>query len=256
MPLSNSQLKRTAKQLIRQSKPNVIYVAAIYCVLTIILSILSSRLIDAGVTDSRLQWFMTYMDQGSIDQATQVLLSMMPSGSAVLIYLLLEASISIVAVGFNIFLLRTIRRDSPSTGNLLDGFGFFWRILLTSILINLFTVLWGLLLIIPGIIASYSYSMALYLLIDHPEYSVMDCIRESKRMMRGHKMEFFLLQLSFIGWLLLVQLSSLPGMWMLSMVQLWTVPYISMTCALYYEILRTGSVFLALPGQDEVPPVI
>ena len=256
MPLSTAQLKRTAKQMIRQSKPNVITVGAIYCILTIILSILSSRLINSGFTDSKYQWFLSYLENGSMDQAFRVLRDMTPSGGAVAIYLLLEASIAIVAVGFDIFLLRTIRGDSPSVGNLLDGFGFFWRILLINILIDLFVTLWGLLLIIPAIIASYSYSMATYLLIDHPEYSVMDCIRESKRMMRGHKMEFFLLQLSFIGWILLVQLSMLPGMWMLSALQLWTVPYISMTCVLYYEILRTGGVQPVLPGQDNVPPTM
>lgn len=254
MPLSIAQLKNTAKQVIRQSKPNVIAVGAVYCVLTIILSILSSRLISTGYSDSKYQWFLSYIASGDFDPAIRVLMDMRPSGGAVAIYLLLEASIAIVAVGFNVFLLRTIRGDSPSAGNLLDGFGFFWRILLINILMDLFVALWGLLLVIPGIIASYSYSMALYLLIDHPEYSVMDCIRESKRMMRGHKMEFFILQLSFIGWMLLVQFSVLPGMRILSALQLWTVPYISMTFALYYEILRTGGVHFVLPNS--VPPTM
>ena len=66
---------------------------------------------------------------------------------------------------------------------------------------------------------------ALYLLLDHPEMGVTECIRESKRLMRGHKAELFILDLSFIGWALL---SVIP------FVSIYTIPYTEATYALYY----------------------
>ncbi len=252
---SNRELKISARQLIRISKPNVIAVGTVYCLLGIVLSVLSSQIMYGNVTPGRYEQLLNYVSSGAAEQAARVLETMMPGGSSVLIYVLLELCSMVVAVGFNIFLLRTVRGDNPSYGNLLDGFGFFWRILLLNILVDLFVSLWSLLFIVPGVIAALRYSQATLILIDHPEYSVMDCIRASKQMMRGHKGELFWLELSFIGWSLLVSLSSVPGLWFFSGLQVWTVPYMSMTFVLYYEVLRTGRLWNQAPAGPELPPM-
>ena len=114
-----------------------------------------------------------------------------------------------------------------------------------NILIAVFTILWSLLFLIPGIIAAYSYSQAIYILVDDPSKSPLQCLRESKAMMRGHKMELFKLQWSFFGWYLLASLPTFGYA-----VQVWTVPYISMSYALYYEQLAYGSI-----GRDYEEPV-
>lgn len=67
----------------------------------------------------------------------------------------------------------------------------------------LFTFLWSLLLIIPGIIASYGYSMTPFILAENPQMTAREAIRESKELMRGNKWRLFCLELSFIGWSLL-----------------------------------------------------
>ena len=72
-------------------------------------------------------------------------------------------------------------------------------------------------------------------MLDHPEMSVLKCISESKRMMKGHKWELFVLDLSFIGWSFLALIPYIGYA-----VQVWTLPYISTTLALYYEALRTA----------------
>ena len=69
-----------------------------------------------------------------------------------------------------------------------------------GILTMIFTFLWTLLFIIPGIIKAYAYSMAYYIKADNPTYTATQAIDESQRMMRGHKFELFVLDLSFIGW--------------------------------------------------------
>ena len=75
----------------------------------------------------------------------------------------------------------------------------FKGLFLLNLMQNLFIVLWTLLFILPGIVAELSYSMSYFVKVDHPEYNWSQCISESKRLMSGHKGEFFVLQLSFLG---------------------------------------------------------
>lgn len=73
----------------------------------------------------------------------------------------------------------------------------------TLFLRDIFLFLWGLLFIIPGIVKSYSYRMVPYIITDHPEISGTEAITLSRKMMKGHKMEAFFFDLSFLGWILL-----------------------------------------------------
>lgn len=98
-----------------------------------------------------------------------------------------------------------------------------------AILQGLFVFLWSLLLVVPGIIAAYRYRQALYLLLDHPEKSAWQCLRESAAVMRGHKWELFVLDLSFLGWMLLSAL--------FAPVSIWLDPYRAITNANYYNRL-------------------
>lgn len=81
--------------------------------------------------------------------------------------------------------------------------GHFLQYFLVGLLTGIFTFLWGLLFVIPGIVKSYAYAMAPYLAIHDPEMKAMDCIDNSKAIMKGHKGQLFLLDLSFIGWYIL-----------------------------------------------------
>ena len=102
------------------------------------------------------------------------------------------------------------------------------KLIWVSILVGIFSFLWTLLLIIPGIIKSLSYSQAFFLLRDHPEYTSLEAISESKRRMKGYKWKYFLMNLSFIGWGLLCLISLGIGF-------LWLTPYISASMATFYN---------------------
>ena len=78
-----------------------------------------------------------------------------------------------------------------------------WKLVGMNLLRSLLVGLWSLLLVIPGIIAGYRYSMADYLLINHPEMGAVEALRRSKELMRGNKMAAFSLDWSFLGWVLL-----------------------------------------------------
>ncbi|MCM3124784.1 MULTISPECIES: DUF975 family protein [unclassified Mesobacillus] len=100
----------------------------------------------------------------------------------------------------------------------------------TSILVGIFTILWSLLLIIPGIIKGISYSQVFFLLRDNPQLSALEAITESKIRMKGYKWKYFLLNLSFIGWAFIAIFTFGIGF-------LWLAPYISTANATFYNEL-------------------
>lgn len=114
--------------------------------------------------------------------------------------LILFGPISIGVASFSLHLVRKTEKQNQF-GTLLDGFhGNVGTNILVGILYCLFTFLWSLLFVIPGIVKSIAYSQSYYIALDHPEYDASTCITESRKMMVGHKWKYFCLQLSFIGW--------------------------------------------------------
>ena len=90
-------------------------------------------------------------------------------------------------------------------GTLLDGFrsGHYVNIVLTMFLRDLFTALWSLLLVVPGIVKHYEYLMVPYIIAENPAMDYKEAFQISKQMMDGEKMEAFIMDLSFLGWYLL-----------------------------------------------------
>ncbi|CAG7631203.1 DUF975 family protein [Paenibacillus allorhizosphaerae] len=135
-----------------------------------------------------------------------------------------------LALGVVVFFLRLVRREPNEIQDVFSGFTRFVPSFLLYLLSAVFVFLWTLLLIVPGIIAGLRYSMAFYIMHDHPELTAMEAIERSKQMMYGHKWRYFLLSLSFIGWALLCVLTLGIGL-------LWLIPYMSATNANFYENL-------------------
>ena len=121
------------------------------------------------------------------------------------------------------------------------GGGRYWRNVLGMFLVGLFTFLWTLLFIIPGIIKSYAYAMTPYILVDNPELSPNEARLKSIEIMRGHKWKFFGLQLSFIGWFLLCILSLGVGF-------IWLIPYVRTSYAAFYLNLKEELELKAAPA--------
>ena len=128
------------------------------------------------------------------------------------------------------FIKLTEQSESPTLNCLFDGFNDFSETFLLNLMMSIFVFLWSLLLVIPGIIKAYAYSMAFYIKNDNPSYNWKQCLDESQKMMDGHKWQLFCLQFSFIGWDLLAALT-------LGIGYLWLNPYRSMTEACFYRNL-------------------
>lgn len=137
-----------------------------------------------------------------------------------------------VQYGYVIAFLDSLRSGEDfNIKSLFGGYNDWSRITGTYLLVQIFTVLWMLLLIVPGIIKAISYSQTFYVLKDNPSLSYNAAIERSMEMMQGHKWEYFCLYFSFIGWILLVIIS-------FGVASLWVSPYMSATFAHYYENLK------------------
>ena len=139
--------------------------------------------------------------------------------------------------GFQTLFLGAVRGGDATAKDLFEGYNKeqFSRVLTTTLLYYVYVFLWSLLLLIPGCIKAYSYAMTPYILKDNPEMKNNAAIEESMRMMDGHKLELFMLDLSFIGWAILSILTCCIGF-------LWLVPYMNMARVNFYEDLKKASV--------------
>ena len=135
----------------------------------------------------------------------------------------------VLSYGYIAYQLRVVRGEASGFGNLLDGFAITGRAIALTLLIDALVMVASAALLVPGLILSYAYAMASYLQVDHPDWSPVRCMRESRLMMRGHKWELFVLQLSFLGWQIL---ATIPG------VSIFVKPYVAFTETVFYENLR------------------
>jgi uncharacterized membrane protein len=108
-----------------------------------------------------------------------------------------------------------------------------WTAVRLIFLQAIYTFLWSLLLLIPGIVKAYAYSQSFTVLADHPEMTASECIRESMRLTDGHKFDLFVLNLSFILWGLV---SAVPIVGYLAMI-FYVEPYILITSANTYRFM-------------------
>lgn len=134
-------------------------------------------------------------------------------------------------VGFYAYTLRIARSENVTLGFIFDGFNDFGRCVATFFLILIYTLLWSLLLIIPGIMASFSYTMTYFILIDNPDMKANEAIKESKRLMMGNRWKLFCLGFRFIGWYLL-------GLATVGIGFFWIVPYFLVTLSNFYEDIK------------------
>jgi uncharacterized membrane protein len=130
--------------------------------------------------------------------------------------------------------IKLVRNEPFRLENLFDGFSRYGTAVISMILMEIFVMLWSILLIIPGIIAGLRYSMTFFIIYDNPGISAMDALKASKEMMVGYKGKLFLLYLSFIGWVLLCILTLGIGL-------LWLAPYTIASFANFYQNIKDAN---------------
>jgi uncharacterized membrane protein len=136
-----------------------------------------------------------------------------------------------MCMGVTMIFLRIYRKEPFEMGQVLDGFKDFSRTFTAYLLIAIFTFLWMLLLIVPGIIAGLGYSMTFFIMAENPGISATDAMSKSKQMMMGYKWDLFRLGLSFIGWMILCVFTCGIGF-------LWLESYIFASITLFYKKIK------------------
>jgi uncharacterized membrane protein len=160
-----------------------------------------------------------------------------------LISLITGAATPILGAGFligpsfsmSIFMiyLGMTRNIKPRVGDIFKGFDIFGKALWLSIITGFFVMLWTMLFIIPGMVKALSYSMAPYILAENPNMTAREALRESKRITDGYKLKLFVLELSFIGWIMLGSLT-------LGLLYIWLTPYMNATLANAYLVIKNN----------------
>jgi uncharacterized membrane protein len=175
--------------------------------------------------------------------------------------LLEKTIINIITLALNIILFvgtlkfslnHTSIERTPLLDDIFSGFKVFIKALMIYIIMTICIVIGLVLLIIPGIIAALMFSQALYILVDDNNKSAIGCLKESINMMKGNKLKFLMLSLSFLGWIILIILPlfililfPLPIYFLLIYILLLSIglalflPYLNVTFALFYLEVKT-----------------
>ena len=187
---------------------------------------------------------VTYPDLGEIIQTLlPVLIVILLFGLASAVVFSMVASV--ISVGYAKFNLDLIDKKEINIKTLFIYFPQIIRTFVTSLLVSIYVLLWTLLFIIPGIIASYSYAMVPYILAENPSLKASEVLTESRRMMKGNRWRLFCLEISFIGWMILC-------IFTLGIGNLFLNPYMSAARADFYrEVSDTDpSKTLSQPEED------
>ena len=159
--------------------------------------------------------------------------------------LVLNLFLHLLLCGYNLYTLRAVRgEETGGVETLFACFRQFGRFVVAYLLMNLLILLWSLLFVIPGVIATLAYSQTVYIMLDDPDITPMEALRASTQLMRGHKGEYFVLSLSFLGWAFL-------SLFTFGLLNIWLNPYQMLTYANYYNALSGWAPIVT--GDPEAP---
>ncbi len=133
-----------------------------------------------------------------------------------------------VYAGIYAYLLKFVRNHEFDLSYLTKFYPMFGKLFLIYLLSIILVAVGFVCLIIPGIIIALGLSMVFYVAVDSPHLTATECIAKSWEMMKGHKREYFLLQLSFIGWVILTPFT-------LGLLAIWLVPYMNTANTIFYN---------------------
>ena len=205
----NQDYKNAALSVLKGNWAPAVVCAIVYVLIAVVISVFQpSVATDDGVTGTQGAMSLVYM----------------------LLYIFVM--LPIILGMYQTFNVLYTDGDNKLTSNMFKlAFGAYGRNLAAMLLMSVFTLLWTLLFIIPGVIKTIAYSLTPYILKDFPELTPNQVINLSQKMMKGHKLDFFCLVLSFLGWALLCILT-------LGIGTLWLSPYVYTSFAAFYQDVK------------------
>ena len=223
--MDTSEIRRKAREHLQSNWALSIGVAAVACLLGGLL-IGTSFLPNIQFSPSREFSLLFPFTWQVTDTIRITIKSGLPSLAAFLIG-------GVLQLGYARFLLKQHDGKALDFSDLFSQFDRFGTGFAQNFLRTLYTFLWSLLLIVPGIIAALSYAMTPFILEEHPELTASEAIARSKALMDGHKMDLFILNLTFLGWDILCALTANIG-------HLFLNPYKNAAYAVFYREITQG----------------
>lgn len=187
--IDRAQLKAESKQLLRTAAVPPIFMALLYLGIEQVLN-LAADFFDVSIEYS----------PGNILGFS---VSRLPGITSLFVTILISLVVWLLSAGFTCYCLGVRRGEKMPYSTLFEGFSFAGKVIALTLVMGVFVALWSLLFVIPGIVAIYRYSFAMFYLCENPERGVMECLNLSKQSTRGYKWQYFILGLSFFGWYLL-----------------------------------------------------
>ena len=230
------ELKLRAKDAMKKAAPNIFLVAFVCLLLTNAPTFVTEGpTIRLMLKADSLEEMMYIYENGGAAVTGGILLTLATFAMSIFL--------NLVTCGWQLYTLRASREEETGgLETLFACFQQFWRFLSAILLMGLFPALGTMLFIIPGIVAIYAYSQTIYIMLDHPELSAMEAIAASKQMMRGHKAELLVLELSFIGWAIVAGFT-------FGILLIWLEPYMQVSKANFYNAV-SGWQHYVVPEPD------
>lgn len=208
--MTSSELKLKAKEQLQGKKLNAALMILVVVLIEGILSTVISKI---------------FPGESMVYEGIKVT-SSSPIGS------IIETFVTVfLGLGMTSYYMKIARGEEASISDLFSKGNILLKAFVTSILTGLAVFGGTLLLIVPGILLAFGYSMINYIYIDNPEIGMVEVMKKSREMMKGHKWQYFCLSLSFIGWAIL-------GVFTVGILYFWLLPYIGVAQVNFYESIK------------------
>ena len=227
--LNRKEIKQHAKELIRSGQVSPLIMGAILVAVSFVLNRLVSML-EYGTffPTFDVQQYMTHAFNGDIFSMEALMPTARTGLSVTFFSLLVSLFIIVLTGGFQLYCMGIRQGLRMPYSTLLDGLGVAGKLIWCAILIWIRVFLWSLLFVIPGIVAGYRYRFAYFNILTDSSLSANDAINLSCRQTDGMKMDLFVLDLSFFGWMILSSLT-------FGLLEIWLMPYMVLSELAYFE---------------------
>lgn len=239
MLLDRKALKAEAKSIVKSAHVSAYTFTLIFILLGLALTALSNCVGTEVNVDPEIA---AMMDQYGVRFYSLPVLVKVPASIAGFIGLFTFFMEGVLNAGYTLYHLGIRDGKEMPYGTLFDGFTFVGKVILLTLVMSLFIFLWSLLFLIPGIIAGYRYRFAMLNLCENPEIGVMEAIRMSKAQTTGYKWQLFVLDLSFLGWIILVGLTA-------GILGIWVTPWMQQTLVGYFHQCKLATGVGSFPVQ-------
>lgn len=232
--MNRALLKQDAKNAMRQAQPHPVLVTLVYLAIAAALSAVFGIVATVTGIASVSVNGTSYSSGGEAGLAASLICLVV----GLVVGLAAGLVSGVLSFGYTCYSLKVFKQEETGFSELWGHFPMILKVFGLALWIGLFIYLWSLLCVVPGIIAGLRYSQAFFILAENPDMSIRECVNKSKTMMSGRLWEYFVLNLSFILWELLVSVTC-------GIATIYVTPYVQTTLAGYYLSLK--------PATDPAP---